>query len=90
MRLRRVSERKLLELEALIERVGVVRRWLPDAAACQCSSLEDRPLFDQFDQLLTRGRSHTNLPDRAPAPSSSSVSARPSSSAPTSRGPSGA
>ncbi|MDQ6803897.1 MAG: MerR family transcriptional regulator, partial [Actinomycetota bacterium] len=42
-RLRRVAERKLPELEAVIERAEVVKRWLQAAAACRCPTLEDCP-----------------------------------------------
>ena len=50
-RLRHVAERKLPELAALIERAEVVKRWLGAAAACQCPTLEDCPLFDSAVQL---------------------------------------
>jgi MerR family transcriptional regulator, redox-sensitive transcriptional activator SoxR len=46
-RLRVVAERKLPELDALIARAEVVRRWLEDAARCVCPTLDDCPLFDQ-------------------------------------------
>jgi MerR family transcriptional regulator, redox-sensitive transcriptional activator SoxR len=55
--LRVVAERKLPEVEALIERANVVQRWLEAARECSCPTLEDCPLFD--DQRA--------LPDRAPA-----------------------
>jgi MerR family transcriptional regulator, redox-sensitive transcriptional activator SoxR len=45
-RLRDVAERKLPELEALIERIELVRRWLEDAARCACPTLDDCPLFE--------------------------------------------
>jgi MerR family transcriptional regulator, redox-sensitive transcriptional activator SoxR len=45
-RLREVAERKLPELEALIERAELVRGWLEDAARCVCPTLDDCPLFD--------------------------------------------
>jgi hypothetical protein len=55
--LRVVAERKLPEIEALIERADVVRRWLEAARECNCPTVEDCPLFD--DQRAP--------PDRAPA-----------------------
>ena len=45
-RLRAVAERKLPQVAALIERAEHVSRWLEAAAACECPSLEDCPLFD--------------------------------------------
>jgi MerR family redox-sensitive transcriptional activator SoxR len=50
-RLRAVAERKLPELQSLIERVEVVRRWLQHAASCTCPTLEDCPLFDDPSRL---------------------------------------
>ncbi len=50
-RLRQVAERKLPELEALIERAEVVKRWLNAAAHCRCPTLEDCPLFDDARHL---------------------------------------
>ncbi len=60
-RLRQIAERKLPELEALIERVAVVKRWLQEAAACRCPSLDDCPLFDDADRLPTPTRSPSNV-----------------------------
>ncbi len=54
-RLRVIATRKLPELEALIERTELVRQWLKQAAACECPSLEDCPLFDQAERLPARG-----------------------------------
>jgi MerR family redox-sensitive transcriptional activator SoxR len=45
-RLREVAERKLPELEALIERAELVRGWLEDASRCVCPTLDDCPLFE--------------------------------------------
>jgi MerR family transcriptional regulator, redox-sensitive transcriptional activator SoxR len=45
-RLREVAERKLPELEALIERAELVRGWLEDAARCVCPTLDNCPLFE--------------------------------------------
>ncbi len=50
-RLREVAERKLPELAALIERAEIGKRWLHAAAACQCLTLEDCPLFDDAGQM---------------------------------------
>jgi MerR family redox-sensitive transcriptional activator SoxR len=55
-RLREVAERKLPELEALIERAELVHGWLEDAARCACPTLDDCPLFDP-----------TRLPEREQA-----------------------
>jgi hypothetical protein len=56
-RLREVAERKLPELETLIERAELVRRWLEDAACCTCPTLDDCPLFDDPNRLPERERS---------------------------------
>jgi hypothetical protein len=56
-RLRDVAERKLPELETLIERAELVRRWLEDAACCTCPTLDDCPLFDEPGRLPERARS---------------------------------
>jgi MerR family redox-sensitive transcriptional activator SoxR len=45
-RLREIAERKLPEVEALIERAQLVRSWLEAAADCRCPSLDACPLFD--------------------------------------------
>lgn len=45
-RLRRIAERKLPELAAMIERAVLVRQWLEAAARCECPSLDDCCLFD--------------------------------------------
>jgi MerR family redox-sensitive transcriptional activator SoxR len=50
-RLREVAERKLPEVEALMERAEVVRRWLQAAARCECPTLEDCALFDDAARL---------------------------------------
>jgi DNA-binding transcriptional MerR regulator len=55
-RLRGVAERKLPELETLIERAELVRRWLEDAACCTCPTLDDCPLFDEPSRLPERER----------------------------------
>jgi MerR family redox-sensitive transcriptional activator SoxR len=43
--LRALAERKLPEIEALIERAETMKRWLELAAACRCASLEICDLF---------------------------------------------
>ena len=48
-RLREIAQRKLPEVDALIERAQVVRTWLEAAADCRCPSLDDCPLFDDPD-----------------------------------------
>jgi MerR family transcriptional regulator, redox-sensitive transcriptional activator SoxR len=44
--LRRIAERKLPELDAMIARATVVRRWLAAAARCECPSLDECCLFE--------------------------------------------
>lgn len=53
-RLRRIAERKLPELQALIERTERVKEWVQHAAACECPTLEECPLFDQPGRLPAR------------------------------------
>jgi MerR, DNA binding len=48
-RLRTIARRRLPEIDALIERAGLVRGWLEAAADCRCPTLEDCPLFDELD-----------------------------------------
>jgi MerR family transcriptional regulator, redox-sensitive transcriptional activator SoxR len=50
--LRRVARRKLPEVDALLERAQVVRRWLEAAARCECPSLDDCCLFDEETSSL--------------------------------------
>src|SRR5690242_16183000 len=45
-RLQGIAQRKLPEVDALIERATLVKRWLELAAACECPSLDECPLFD--------------------------------------------
>lgn len=54
---RGLAERKLPEIEALIERAEAVKRWLEVASACECSTLDVCGLFD--DRAL-------GLPPREP------------------------
>ena len=44
--LRRIAERKLPELDAMIARATVVRGWLDAAARCECPSLDECCLFE--------------------------------------------
>ena len=46
-RLRAIAERKLPEVDALIERARLVRSWLEAAADCRCPTLEACPLFGE-------------------------------------------
>jgi MerR family redox-sensitive transcriptional activator SoxR len=57
-RLRTLADRKLPEVRALAERTQVVQRWLEAAAACECPSLDDCPLFDE--------QSCVDVPPRSP------------------------
>ena len=43
--LRRIADRRLPEVDAMIERAQVVRRWLEAAQSCECPSLDDCCLF---------------------------------------------
>jgi MerR family transcriptional regulator, redox-sensitive transcriptional activator SoxR len=49
--LRRIAERRLPEVDALLERATVVRSWLDAAARCECPSLDDCCLFDKTQTL---------------------------------------
>lgn len=46
-RLRELAERRLPEIDALIERAGRVRTWLELATGCGCQSLDECPLFEE-------------------------------------------
>jgi MerR family redox-sensitive transcriptional activator SoxR len=46
-RLRAIAQRKLPEIDALIERARLVRSWLEAAAECRCPTLDDCPLFEE-------------------------------------------
>jgi len=46
--LRRVAERKLPQVDAMIARALVVRSWLDAAARCECPSLDECCLFEQL------------------------------------------
>src|SRR3712207_1075371 len=45
-RLRELAERRLPELDALIERAQRVRIWLQAASGCTCERIDDCALFD--------------------------------------------
>jgi MerR family redox-sensitive transcriptional activator SoxR len=53
-RLREVAEQKLPVLSEAIERAEIVRRWLEDAARCDCPTLDDCPLFEDPVRLPER------------------------------------
>jgi len=53
-RLQELAREKLPEVEAMIVRAQIVRRWLEEAANCACPSLEECPLFDGEDPLKNR------------------------------------
>jgi DNA-binding transcriptional MerR regulator len=44
--LRELAERRLPEIDALIERAQRVRAWLQTATGCDCQSIDDCALFD--------------------------------------------
>jgi len=44
---RELAQRKLPEIEALIERAEAVREWLAIASACECPTLDVCALFDE-------------------------------------------
>ena len=49
-RLRTIAQRKLPEVDALIERANLVRSWLEAASDCRCPTLEACPLFETAEQ----------------------------------------
>jgi MerR family transcriptional regulator, redox-sensitive transcriptional activator SoxR len=48
-RLRELAERRLPEIEALIDRAQRVRQWLREAATCGCERIDDCALFAGTD-----------------------------------------
>ncbi len=44
-RLRPLADRRLRDIERLIEQAQAVKRWLEAAQACQCPALDECPLF---------------------------------------------
>ena len=61
-RLREVAERRLPEIDALIERAQRVRTWLESATGCDCQSIDECALFDDAtlpayaDRVFVTGR----------------------------------
>src|ERR687893_436014 len=45
-RLRELADRRLPEIDALIERAERVRQWLQAAQSCDCQAIDDCRLFD--------------------------------------------
>jgi MerR family redox-sensitive transcriptional activator SoxR len=58
-RLRALAERRLPEIDALIECAQRVRSWLSDASSCGCERLDDCALFD--DPALPPARAARGL-----------------------------
>lgn len=56
-RLRELAQRRLPEIDELINRAQRVRRWLQDASGCGCARIDECALFDDAD-----------LPSRREAP----------------------
>ena len=52
-RLRELAERRLPEIDALIERATRVRTWLESAAGCGCQTIDECALFDDAQELPT-------------------------------------
>lgn len=50
---RELAARKLTDVDALIERAGLVRAWLATATGCGCDSLDVCGLFDEPEPRLT-------------------------------------
>jgi MerR family redox-sensitive transcriptional activator SoxR len=58
-RLRELAERRLPEIDALIERARRVRAWLEAATGCDCERLDDCVLFDDPPLPESRRRAAT-------------------------------
>jgi MerR family redox-sensitive transcriptional activator SoxR len=58
-RLRELAERRLPQIEALIDRATRVRAWLQCASSCRCQQLDDCVLFD--DAMLPSTRESTSF-----------------------------
>lgn len=54
-RLRDLAERRLPEIDALIERAQRVRTWLQTATGCDCRRIDDCALFDDAPLASTQG-----------------------------------
>jgi len=52
-RLRELAERRLPEIDALIERATRVRAWLESATGCDCQTIDECALFDDAQELPT-------------------------------------
>ena len=50
-RLRELAERRLPEIDALIERATRVRTWLESATRCDCQTIDECALFDDAQEL---------------------------------------
>jgi MerR family redox-sensitive transcriptional activator SoxR len=50
-RLRAIAQRKLPEVDSLIEHAHLVRSWLAAAADCRCPTLDNCPLFDEANAV---------------------------------------
>jgi MerR family transcriptional regulator, redox-sensitive transcriptional activator SoxR len=55
--LRELAQRKLPEIDALIDRAQRVRSWLESASGCGCETIDDCALFDRGSLLLAAPRS---------------------------------
>jgi MerR family redox-sensitive transcriptional activator SoxR len=53
-RLRELAQRKLPEVDALIERAQAMRRWLSTATSCGCETLDVCALFSDSDDLSSQ------------------------------------
>jgi MerR family transcriptional regulator, redox-sensitive transcriptional activator SoxR len=53
--LRELAERRLPEIDALIERAQRVRSWLQSATSCDCQSIDECALFDDPALPAVRG-----------------------------------
>ena len=53
--LQELAERKLPEVQELIEQAEIVRRWLETARGCGCESLDVCGLFSERDSLPAEG-----------------------------------
>ncbi|HWL33760.1 MAG TPA: MerR family transcriptional regulator [Gaiellaceae bacterium] len=62
-RLRELAERRLPEIDALIERARRVRAWLDAATTCDCDRIDDCTLFDDAPLPSATG---TRLPTGDP------------------------
>jgi DNA-binding transcriptional MerR regulator len=54
-RLRALAERRLPEIERLIERAGQMRVWLESATRCECVTVDECALFDDPALPASRG-----------------------------------